>query len=85
MADATSNRHNLSEIVFSDAGRQLDRWQLAYDARLLVSNITAGAPFHLLLWSSLNYRKTVRSIGAAEILHASEDIAEGNVLARTLL
>lgn len=83
-SSTTRTTHHLSVLVFSDAGRQASRSQLSYIAGLLMRDIQATVPFHLLSWSSHKSRRTVRSIRAAEILAAVEAIDEGKILARTL-
>lgn len=70
----------VSVLVFSDAGRRLDSGQLSYFAGLLVGNFQQGSLFYTLSWSSHKSKRPVKSVGAAEILAASEAIDEEKML-----
>ena len=79
-----SGCHNISILVFSDAGRVIDRGQLSFFAGLLIGPFAQDSQFYVLSWSSHKSKRPVKSVGAAEILAASEAIDEGKVLKQAL-
>lgn len=71
-------------MVFSDASRTVDHGQFSYLTGLLIGDLNLDTVFHTLSWALRKSKRPVKSIGAAEILEASEAIDEGKTLARTL-
>lgn len=65
---ADSEAQNISNLVFSDAGRTAKNVQLRYIAGLLVYSMQIGSTFHTLFWSSHRYCRPVQSIGAAAMI-----------------
>ena len=80
----SSGTKQVSIVVFADAGRQSDYGQLSYIAGILVSPLVQGSVFYVLSWMSHKSKRPTKSIGAAEILAASEAIDEGKTLKRAL-
>ena len=80
----SSGTKQVSVAVFSDAGRQSDNGQLRYVAGVLVGPLAQGSVFHVLSWMSHKSKRPTKSIGAAEILAASEVIDEGKTLKAAL-
>ena len=69
-----------SILVFSDAGRKVDRGQISVLSGLLLGDVKKGCVFHALSWISHKSKRPVKSVGAAEILAAGEAIDEGKLL-----
>lgn len=76
--------HSVTIAIFADAGRLTDHGQLSYISGLLLGPLQKGSIFHVLSWMSHKSKRPVRSIGAAEILAASEAIDEGKTLKTAL-
>ena len=70
--------YKISILIFADAD---DHGQLGMIAGLPIGDFKAGLVFHTLNWSSQKSKRSVKSIGDAEILAAGETIDEGKVLA----
>lgn len=73
-----------SILVFSDAGRLTDHGQLSYFAGLLIGPFAQDSLFYVLSWMSHKSKRPVKSVGAAEILAASESMDEGKILKKTM-
>lgn len=59
----SKSTHLLSVLVFPDAGRQAERSQLSYIARLLMRNIETGSPLHPMSWFSNKFCRPVKLNG----------------------
>lgn len=68
---------SVSVLTFSDAGRFLGDGQLAFIAGLLLGPLEQGFQFYILSWSSLNPKRSVKSINTAKILTAFQLIDRG--------
>jgi len=73
-------KESVSIAVFADAGRTLDHGQLSIVAGLLIGPLSENSILHVYSWISHKSKRPVRSIGAAEVLAASEAVDEGKVL-----
>lgn len=76
--------HALSVRVFADDGRSTTNGNLFFVAVLLLIDLHIGSIYHVLSFFSYKSNHPARSIGAAEILAASEATDEWKILAATL-
>lgn len=58
----------------------MDNVQLSYVTGLMIGEFKMDTIFHTISWASRKSKRPVKSIGAAEILAASESIDEGKTL-----
>lgn len=76
--------HDVSLVVFEDAGRVGSHGRLVYISGLLIDYISEGSILHTISWwSSHKGKRPVNSIEAAEVLASSEGIYDGKLLPKT--
>ena len=80
----STGTHEISMLVFSDAGRPSDYGQLGYLAGVLIGDLKKGSVFHPISWRSHLSSRPTKSSASAETLAAGDATDDGLLLVSSL-